>query len=135
MRYEGMYTPPSVPTGLTNTGTMLYPGNFGGFNWGSVSVDADNGLLVAAPMMLAHRLILVTPEQVAEAGPQAALLLGKKHPAVRLDPDDPMPKMGEPDADDPFDHRQIKFFGLPMPSCPGWVLWFPVSSRHGRVLQ
>lgn len=115
MRYEGMYTPPSVPTGLTNTGTMLYPGNFGGFNWGSVSVDADNGLLVAAPMMLAHRLILVTPEQVAEAGPQAALLLGKNHPAVRLDPDGPMPEMGKPDADNPFDHRRIKFFGLPIP--------------------
>ncbi|MEO1045676.1 MAG: PQQ-binding-like beta-propeller repeat protein [Pseudomonadota bacterium] len=115
MRYEGMYTPPTVPTGLTNTGTMLYPGNFGGFNWGSVSVDADNGLLVAAPMMLAHRLILVTPEQVAEAGPRAALLLGKNHPAVQLDPDGPKPKTGEPDANDPFDHRRIKYYGLPMP--------------------
>ncbi|MEM8633637.1 MAG: PQQ-binding-like beta-propeller repeat protein [Pseudomonadota bacterium] len=115
MRYEGMYTPPTAPTGLTNTGTMLYPGNFGGFNWGSVSVDADNGLLIAAPMMLAHRLILATPQQVAEAGPLGAMLLGKNHPAVRLDPDVPMPKMGEPDADDPYDHRRIKFFGLPMP--------------------
>ncbi len=115
MRYEGMYTPPTVPTGITNTGTMLYPGNFGGFNWGSVSVDADNGLLVAAPMMLAHRLILVTPEQVADAGPEAALLLGRSHPAVHLDPDGPRPKMGEPDPNDPFDHRKIKYYGLPMP--------------------
>lgn len=114
MNYEGMYTPPSQPKGL-KTGTMLYPGNFGGFNWGSVSVDADNGLLVAAPMMLAHRLLLVTPEQVAEAGPRGALLLGKNHPAVRMDPEGPMPEMGEPDASDPYDHRQIKFFGLPMP--------------------
>ncbi len=114
MNYEGMYTPPSVPGGL-KAGTMLYPGNFGGFNWGSVSVDADNGLLVAAPMMLAHRLLLVTPEQVAEAGPQGALLLGENHPAVRMDPNGPMPKIGEPDANDPYDHRQIKFFGLPMP--------------------
>ena len=114
MNYEGMYTPPSVPGGL-KAGTMLYPGNFGGYNWGSVSVDADNGLLVAAPMMLAHRLLLVTPEQVAEAGPQAALLLGKNHPAVQMDPDGPKPKMGKPDSSDPFDHRQIKFFGLPAP--------------------
>lgn len=115
MRYEGMYTPPTVPTGLTNTGTMLYPGNFGGFNWGSVSVDADNGLLVAAPMMLAHRLILATPQQVADAGPLGALLLGKDHPAVRYDENSPMPKIGEPDPNDPFDHRKIKFFGVPMP--------------------
>lgn len=115
MRYEGMYTPPTVPTGLTNTGTMLYPGNFGGFNWGSVSVDADNGLLVAAPMMLAHRLILATPQQVADAGPLGALLLGKDHPAVRQDENGPMPKMGEPDPENPLDHRRIKFFGVPMP--------------------
>lgn len=115
MNYEGMYTPPSRPTGITQTGTMLYPGNFGGFNWGSVSVDADNGLLVAAPMMLAHRLVLVTPEQVAEAGPLAALLLGKNHPAVRMNPDDPMPKTGAPDPNDPYDLRQIKAYGYPAP--------------------
>lgn len=114
MRYEGMYTPPMKPEGL-NTGTLLYPGNFGGFNWGSVSVDADNGLLVAAPMMLAHRLLLATPEQVAKAGPKGALLLGEKHPAVRMDPNGPMPAIGEPDANDPYDHRRIKYFGIPMP--------------------
>lgn len=115
MNYEGMYTPPSLATGITQTGTMLYPGNFGGFNWGSVSVDADNGLLVAAPMMLAHRLIMVTPEQVAEAGPIAQLLLGPKHPAVRMDEDDPLPKMGDPDPNDPYDHRQIEAYGYPGP--------------------
>lgn len=114
MNYEGMYTPPSVPEGL-KTGTMLYPGNFGGFNWGSVSVDADNGLLVAAPMMLAHRLVLVTPEQVAAAGPRAALLLGGNHPAVHKDVDAPLPEMGEPDPGDPYDHRRIQYYGLPMP--------------------
>ena len=111
MRYEGMYTPPTRPGGL-KTGTLIYPGNFGGFNWGSVSVDADNGLLVAAPMMLAHRLLLVTPEQVAEAGPKGALLLGKSHPAVRMDPKAPQRKA---DPNDPYDHHQIKYFGIPMP--------------------
>ena len=106
MRYEGMYTPPS------RSGTLIAPGNFGGFNWGSVSVDADNGLLVAAPMLLAHRLLLVTPEQVAEAGPKAALLLGDKHPAVRMTPDSKAPKVN---PDDPFNYERIRFYGLPMP--------------------
>ncbi|MEM1404104.1 MAG: pyrroloquinoline quinone-dependent dehydrogenase [Pseudomonadota bacterium] len=115
MNYDGMYTPPSLVTGITQTGTMLYPGNFGGFNWGSVSVDADNGLLVAAPMMLAHRLSMVTPQQVAEAGPIARLLLGPKHPAVRISEDGPMPAMGEPDSSNPYDHRQIKAYGYPAP--------------------
>lgn len=106
MRYEGMYTPP------TRGGTLIAPGNFGGFNWGSVSVDADNGLLVAAPMLLAHRLLLVTPEQVADAGPQAALLLGEEHPAVRMTPDATAP---ETDSQDPYNYEQIGFYGLPMP--------------------
>ncbi len=109
MRYEGMYTPP------TTQGTLIAPGNFGGFNWGSVSVDADNGLLVAAPMLLAHRLLLVTPEQVAEAGPMAAKLLGKHHPAVRMNADDPMPDLNDIDPNDPYDVKQIRYYGIPMP--------------------
>lgn len=102
MRYEGLYTPP------TRKGSLLAPGNFGGFNWGSVSVDADNGLLVAAPMLLAHRVLLVTPEQVEAAGAQAAALLGADHPAVRMSPD------AEP-APDPHGVSRIAYYGLPMP--------------------
>ena len=33
MMYEGRYTPPSLK------GSIIYPGNFGTFNWGSVAVD------------------------------------------------------------------------------------------------
>lgn len=109
MRYEGMYTPP------TPKGTMVSPGNFGGFNWGSVSVDADNGILIAAPMLLAHRLLAVTPKRVSEAGPRAALLLGEEHPAVRMDPDAPIAEPGEPDPNDPYDYAQIKYYGLILP--------------------
>ncbi|GAA0465377.1 glucose/quinate/shikimate family membrane-bound PQQ-dependent dehydrogenase [Parasphingorhabdus litoris] len=115
MNYEGMYTPPSMVTGITQTGTMLYPGNFGGFNWGSVSVDADNGLLVAAPMMLAHRLSMVTKEQVAEAGPIAQFVLGPNHPNVRYTDDAPIPELGDPDPNDPYDFRRISAYGYPQP--------------------
>lgn len=109
LRYEGMYTPP------TTGGTLIAPGNFGGFNWGSVSVDADNGLLVATPMLLAHRLMLFTPEQVAKAGPIARFLLGENHPAVRMDVDAPMPEFGDPDPADPYDHARIRYYGMPQP--------------------
>ena len=109
MHYEGHMTPP------TPGGSLYYPANFGGFNWGSVSVDADNGLLIAAPMMLASRLMLVTPEQVAEAGPRAALMLGPDHPAVRMDPDAPLPEPREPNPDDPYDYVRVKYYGLPLP--------------------
>lgn len=33
LRYEGRYTPPSLQ------GSLIYPGNFGTFNWGGVAVD------------------------------------------------------------------------------------------------
>jgi quinoprotein glucose dehydrogenase/quinate dehydrogenase (quinone) len=115
MNYEGMFTPPSADGPLLIGGTMLAPGNFGGFNWGSVSVDADNGLLVAAPQMLVHRLNMVTPEQVAKAGPIARFLLGENHPAVRMDPNAPIPEAREPDPNNPYDYVRIKYYGWPEP--------------------
>ncbi len=115
MRYDGMYTPPTIAGPLLTGGTLIAPGNFGGFNWGSVSVDADNGLLVATPMLLAHRLMLFTPEQVAKAGPIARFLLGKNHPAVRMDPNAPIPETREPNPDDPYDYARINYYGMPQP--------------------
>ncbi|MBA4173703.1 MAG: pyrroloquinoline quinone-dependent dehydrogenase [Hyphomicrobium sp.] len=109
MRYDGMYTPP------TKGGTLIAPGNFGGFNWGSVSVDADNGLLVAAPMLLAHRLLLVTPEQVQKAGPRAGEILGEDHPAVRMDESAPIRALPKPDPRNPYDQMRVIYFGIPMP--------------------
>lgn len=106
MRYEGMYTPP------TRQGTLVAPGNFGGFNWGSVSVDPDNGLLVAAPMLLAHRLLLFSQDDVVAAGPRAARLLGKDHPLVASQRP---AKPRSPRAGDPYDQMRVKYFGLPMP--------------------
>ncbi|MFK7954979.1 MAG: PQQ-binding-like beta-propeller repeat protein [Lysobacterales bacterium] len=39
-RYEGLFTPPDL------VGTVLYPGNGGGTNWGSMAVDAARGIAV-----------------------------------------------------------------------------------------
>lgn len=68
MRYEGHFTPPMEGGGGygqaqdTWGGSFQYPGNAGGFNWGSVSVDADNGLLVGAPMLMGNRIVLRSVE-------------------------------------------------------------------------
>ena len=40
LRSEGMYTPPSV------RGTVAFPGNIGGVNWGGAAIDAARGILV-----------------------------------------------------------------------------------------
>jgi quinoprotein glucose dehydrogenase len=47
LRYEGRYTPPSTE------GTIVYPGNFGVFNWGGVAVDPARQVVFATPAYLA----------------------------------------------------------------------------------
>ncbi|WP_084419751.1 outer membrane protein assembly factor BamB family protein [Henriciella litoralis] len=77
MRYEGHFTPPMPGGGVlgrdkTWGGTFQYPGNQGGYNWPSVSVDAENGLLIAQPMLLGNRIYLQTAaERAAESGREA----------------------------------------------------------------
>ncbi|HTE41290.1 MAG TPA: membrane-bound PQQ-dependent dehydrogenase, glucose/quinate/shikimate family [Steroidobacteraceae bacterium] len=51
-RYEGHFTPPSVQ------GTVQFPGNAGGFNWGSLAIDEDKQLLVVNPLIMANILQL-----------------------------------------------------------------------------
>ena len=48
LRYEGVFTPPSVG----GTG-FFFPGNVGGANWGSGAYDAGRGLLFVAANRLA----------------------------------------------------------------------------------
>ncbi len=47
LRYEGRYTPPSTQ------GSLVYPGNFGVFNWGSVAVDPQRQIAFTTPTYLA----------------------------------------------------------------------------------
>jgi quinoprotein glucose dehydrogenase len=47
LRYQGRFTPPSTQ------GTLVYPGNFGVFNWGSVAVDPDRQIAFTTPTYLA----------------------------------------------------------------------------------
>lgn len=53
LNYEGRYTPP------TTGGTLVYPGNFGTFNWGGVAVDPKRQVMFAMPVYLAFTSKLV----------------------------------------------------------------------------
>ncbi len=53
LRYEGRYTPPS------EEGTLVYPGNFGVFNWGSIAVDPRRQVAFVTPTYLAFTSTLV----------------------------------------------------------------------------
>lgn len=58
-RSEGIYTPPSLK------GTIMYPGNASGVNWGSVAFDPARQLLVTNTSRLAT-LVQLLPQQVFE---------------------------------------------------------------------
>jgi quinoprotein glucose dehydrogenase len=62
LRYEGRYTPPSLQ------GTIVYPGNFGVFNWGSVAVDPERQILFGMPTYLAFTSKLVPSAQIPPKG-------------------------------------------------------------------
>lgn len=48
-RYDGnSFTPP------TTTGSIVWPGNIGVFNWGSIAVDPVNGWMIATPQYLPY---------------------------------------------------------------------------------
>ncbi|SHM14148.1 glucose/quinate/shikimate family membrane-bound PQQ-dependent dehydrogenase [Roseibium suaedae] len=62
LNYEGRYTPPSL------NGTIVYPGNFGTFNWGSVAVDPERQVLFAMPVYLAFTSQLVPKSEIPPKG-------------------------------------------------------------------
>ncbi|MBZ9765861.1 glucose/quinate/shikimate family membrane-bound PQQ-dependent dehydrogenase [Mesorhizobium sp. CA6] len=62
LRYEGRYTPPSLQ------GSLIYPGNFGVFNWGGVAVDPVRQVMFGMPTYLAFTSKLVPRADVPPPG-------------------------------------------------------------------
>ncbi len=62
LRYEGRYTPPSLQ------GSLIYPGNFGVFNWGGVAVDPERQIMFGMPTYLAFTSRLVPRADVPAPG-------------------------------------------------------------------
>ena len=62
LRYEGRYTPPSLQ------GSLIYPGNFGVFNWGSVAVDPERQVMFGMPTYLAFTSRLVPRAEIPPKG-------------------------------------------------------------------
>lgn len=61
-RYDGMFTPPMT------YGTIAYPGNHGGINWGGVSVDLARGIMVINTNRLPYLEGLISRETIEKAG-------------------------------------------------------------------
>lgn len=54
MDYTGEFTPPS------ENRTLVWPGYYGGFNWGSGAIDEDRGVLITVDMRIGQWVQLVT---------------------------------------------------------------------------
>ena len=60
LHFEGIYTPPTLQ------GTLMYPGNAGGSNWGGVAVDAARQIVVANVMNLAWAVTLFPSQELQQ---------------------------------------------------------------------
>jgi len=58
LRYDGAFTPPS------EQGTLVFPGNFGAFDWGGISVDPARQILFANPNYMAFISKLIPRDKV-----------------------------------------------------------------------
>jgi quinoprotein glucose dehydrogenase len=61
LRSEGIFTPPSFQ------GTLMFPGNVGGVNWGGMSYDVKRGLLMTSTNRLASVVRIISREDLDKA--------------------------------------------------------------------
>lgn len=62
LRYEGIFTPPSLE------GTLVFPGNVGGANWGGGTYDEGRGLIFTTSNRLATEVRLIPREAFDRSG-------------------------------------------------------------------
>ncbi len=68
MRYEGIFTPPSLK------GTIVYPGYTGGVNWGSAATDKSRGVMVVNVNQVAMWVRLIPRAEFADKRTEATRL-------------------------------------------------------------
>lgn len=118
LRYEGRYTPPSTE------GTLVYPGNFGVFNWGGIAVDPVRQVAFATPAYLAF-----TSQLVPRPDDTSLMVQGKNRP------DDDLPALNE-NFGAPFAVKMGAFtspFGIPC-QAPPWGYVAGVDLVSGEVV-
>ncbi|RYY87555.1 MAG: membrane-bound PQQ-dependent dehydrogenase, glucose/quinate/shikimate family, partial [Comamonadaceae bacterium] len=62
LRYEGPYTPPTLQ------GSIAWPGNHGGINWGGIAIDPQRGIMVMNSNRLPYTEHVYTREEIDRLG-------------------------------------------------------------------
>jgi quinoprotein glucose dehydrogenase len=116
LRYEGMFTPPSVQ------GSLIYPGNLGGFDWGGIAVDPERQIAFANPdyMAFVSRLI-----------PQSAELPADFEAKINRENVGASPNFGVPFKVDL--HPFLSPLGLPCQS-PPWGYVAGVDLKNSQIV-
>jgi quinoprotein glucose dehydrogenase len=115
LRYEGRFTPPS------EQGSLIHPGNFGVFNWGSIAVDPVRQIAFATPTYLPFTSQLVPRHD------NTTLLVGQP-------PKNGLPALNE-NFGAPYAARMAAFLsplGIPC-SEPPWGTVAGVDLRTGQI--
>jgi quinoprotein glucose dehydrogenase len=110
-RYDGIYTPPTLQ------GSIMYPGNAGGINWGGVAVDAERQLLVVNVIDIPWIVTLLPAEDFERER--------RENPGVEISP-----QKGTPYAM----RREIFFSPLGLPcNEPPWGKLVAVDLQTGEL--
>jgi quinoprotein glucose dehydrogenase len=111
LRSEGIFTPPSLE------GSVMYPGNAGGSNWGGVAVDPERQILLANVMDVPWVVTLIpTAEYERER---------RAHPGVEISP-----QRGTPFAM----RRELLLSPLGVPcNAPPWGTLVAVDLASGEI--
>ena len=111
LRFDGMYTPPSTQ------GTLMYPGNAGGSNWGGIAVDPELQIALVRSSDLAWVVTLIERKDFRDEGSR--------------DGHEYAPQFGTP-----YGMRRemlLSSFGLPCVA-PPWGTLSAVDLRRGDIL-
>jgi quinate dehydrogenase (quinone) len=76
-RYDGDFTPPGLKASIE------YPGNYGGFNWGSVSIDPRHGYAFMNDIRLPAVVRLMPPEEAKEIIAKTVGVANRHGPAMQ----------------------------------------------------
>ncbi|HEX7640169.1 MAG TPA: PQQ-binding-like beta-propeller repeat protein, partial [Burkholderiaceae bacterium] len=119
LRYGGRFTPPSLQ------GSLIFPGNFGVFNWGGVAVDPERQVAFTTPTYLAF-----TSKLVPRHDPHSLLVQAHGAP-----PHGVLPALNE-NFGAPYAAKMGAFLsplGIPC-EAPPWGYVAGVDLRTGRIV-
>jgi quinoprotein glucose dehydrogenase len=134
VRNEGIYTPPSL------RGTLIYPGNIGGSNWGGVAIDEARGIIVGATNRVPFVVRLVPRDSLAAARAAGVEVSPQRGTPYGMARDVPMGRPGVPCGPPPWGALSAvsaatgdRLWEVPLGFVPALVEHVPEARAWGSI--